>query len=89
MEHGYTDPSTSNDTKPICAHPPVESVTSLTTEQSNNLIVHLSHPEGIIPQQASTKVAGYDLYSVQECIIQPNCVTRVNTGIKIQLLHHT
>ena len=89
MEHGYTEPATANDKTSIVIRPPVKAVTSLTTSQSNNLIVNLSHPEAIIPKQASTKAAGYDLYSVEECTILPNCVARVNTGIKIQLPQYT
>ena len=89
MEHGYTEPGTANDKTSVCICPLVKAVTSLSTSQSNNLIVRLSHPEAIIPKQASTKAAGYDLYSVQDCTILPNCVAHVNTGIKIQLPHYT
>ena len=66
----------------------MKAVTSITSEQSNNLIVQLSHPDAIIPKQASTKAAGYDLYSIQTRTIKPNCEVRINTGIKIQLPMH-
>ena len=89
MRHGYTPPSNKDECKSVHHRPPVKSVAALTTDPSNNLIVHLTHKDAIIPKQASEKAAGYDLYSVQDCIIQPNCVARINTGIKIQLPPHT
>ena len=86
MKHGYScSHSQIENNEPQCHRPPVKSVTSLTSEQSHNLLVQLSHPDAIIPKQASTKAAGYDLYSVQAATIKPNCVERINTGIRVQL----
>ena len=86
MKHGMASSETKK-TTPI--RPPVKSVTSFTSEQCNNLIVSLSHPDAIIPKQATSKAAGYDLYSVDTTVIQPGCIERINTGIKVQLPLHT
>ena len=89
IQHGYTPPSNLNECISTHPRPPVKSVAALTTDTSRNLIVQVSHKDAIIPKQASEKAAGYDLYSVQYSIIQPNCVARINTGIRIQLSPHT
>ena len=89
MKHGYNNQSQSDEHKSVNSRPPVKSVTSFTSEPSNNLVVQLSHPDAIVPKQASTKAAGYDLYSVQTTTIQPNCVARINTGVRIQLPPYT
>ena len=73
----------------MTTRPPVKALTSLTTYQSHNLIVELAHPEAIIPKQASTKVAGYDPYSVQTSTVKSNCILRINIGLKLQLPMNT
>ena len=55
--------------------PPIKSVASLTVDTSSNLIVSLSHPDAIIPKQATDKAAGYDIYSVDTTIIQSGRMT--------------
>ena len=64
-------------------------VTSLTADILNNFIVLLSHPDAIILKQATTKAAGYDLYSVDTVTLQSGCIEHMHTGIKIQLPRHT
>ena len=42
------------------------------------------HPDVIVPKQGSAKAAGFDLYSINDCIIPPSHVTVVDTGIAAQ-----
>lgn len=84
MEHGFS-PQQMSEGVLINPRPPVKSVSNMTSVHSNNLLVQLTHPDAIIPKQASTKAAGYDLYSVQQTTIKPNCIARINTGVRLQL----
>ena len=47
------------------------------------------HQDAIVPQQASTKAAGFDLYSINDCIIPPSHVAVVDTGIAAQFPNNT
>ena len=89
MNMGLHNPTENIKCKSVNIRPPVKSVTNITSAQSANLIIQLAHPDAIIPKQASTKAAGYDLYSVQTTTIKPQCIARINTGIKIQLPMNT
>ena len=42
------------------------------------------HPDAIVPKQGSAKAAGFDLYSIDNCIIPPSHVAVVDTGIAAQ-----
>ena len=89
IQQGMPSSLPQNDSKPISFRPPVKSITSFTVEPSNNLLVSLAHPEAIIPKQATTKAAGYDLYSVDTAIIQPGCMTQFHTGVHLQFPRNT
>ena len=89
LQQGMPSSLPQEDCKPISIRPPVKSVTALTVETSNNLLVSLTHPEAIIPKQATTKAAGYDLYSVDTAIIPPNCINRFHTGVHLQFPRNT
>ena len=47
------------------------------------------HPKAIVPKQGSDKAAGYDLYSITDCIIPPNSVSIIDTGIAAQFPSNT
>ena len=49
------------------------------------LKVVLTDPHATIPTKASTKAAGYDLYSPKAYRIPPSSLGIINTGIKLQL----
>ena len=42
------------------------------------------HPLAIIPTVATAGSAGFDLYSVVNCIVAPGGVQTINTGIRMQ-----
>lgn len=43
------------------------------------------HPDAIIPTRGSEFAVGYDLYSCETVIIQPNEVTSIPTGISVEI----
>ena len=47
------------------------------------------HPDAVEPKQGSTQAAGFDLYSVDECIIPAGHVAVVDTGISAQFPTNT
>ena len=47
------------------------------------------HPQAIVPKQGSDKAAGYDLYSISECVIPPNKVSIIDTGIAAKFPENT
>lgn len=53
------------------------------------LIIERIHPNAIIPNKAHKEDAGFDLYSVEDCVLQPGDFKSINTGIKIQLPKNT
>ena len=47
------------------------------------------HPQAIVPKQGSEKSAGYDLYSITDCVIPPNSVSIIDTGISAKFPPNT
>ncbi len=47
------------------------------------LEVRLTHPDAKLPFKSRDTDAGYDIYSVQEAYLEPNCATAIKTGIHI------
>ena len=89
LQHGMPSSLAHDECKPTSIRPPIKSVASLTAETSNNLLVSLSHPNAIIPKQASEKAAGYDLYSVETVTIPAGCIQRIHTGVHLQFPRNT
>ena len=46
-------------------------------------------PEAVIPTYAHPGDAGLDLYSVENCVVEPHCARLVRTGIAIELPANT
>ena len=59
------------------------------SSQNPTLQIVKTHPKAIIPKQGSTKSAGYDLYSITNCVIPPNTVSIIDTGISAKFPPHT
>ena len=89
LQLGMPSSLPNDECKSILIRPPIKSVSCLTAEASNNLLVSLSHPNAIIPKQATEKAAGYDLYSVENVTIPSGCIQRINTGVNLQLPRNT
>ena len=47
------------------------------------------HPKAIIPRQGLAKAAGYDLHSITDCVIPPNSVSIIDTGIAAKFPNNT
>lgn len=50
-----------------------------------NVDVKLLYSEAIVPTKAHNTDAGFDLYSIEECVIPPKQRKTVSTGISIQM----
>lgn len=53
------------------------------------LIIERVHENAIIPNKAHEEDAGFDLYSVEDCVLQPGDFRSIDTGIRIQLPKNT
>jgi dUTP pyrophosphatase len=49
----------------------------------NTLQVKLAHPNARVPTRMTEGAAGYDLYSVENVVIPPRGIGKVNTGVCI------
>ena len=54
---------------------------STSTRSPSDLHITRRHPDAIVPQKGSDGAAGYDLYSVDDCVIPPHNVGVIDTGI--------
>lgn len=54
-----------------------------------NLIVEKVNDKAIIPNKAHKEDAGFDLYSVEDYVLQPGEYKSIDTGIRIQLPRNT
>ena len=61
----------------------------ISTDELPTLQIVRRHPQAIVPKQGSDKAAGYDLYSISECIIPPNKVSIIDTGIAAKFPENT
>ena len=60
-----------------------------TVSDTPTLQIVKRHPHAIIPKQGSEQSAGYDLYSITDCIIPPNNVSIIDTGIAAKFPFNT
>lgn len=52
---------------------------------TSTLQVQLAHPDARVPKRMSNGAAGYDLCSVEDVVIAPRGIGKVNTGICIRV----
>lgn len=47
------------------------------------------HPDAKIPERNNSDDAGLDLFALEDCLITPGKVTKIRTGIAIQVCHES
>lgn len=57
----------------------------LTPSEPINVKIKRLHPDAVIPTQAHANDAGFDLYAVEDTVIEPGETVLIKTGIAVQL----
>lgn len=75
---------------PICmsSDPNLYSVNVDSNLMTNEVGILLQHPRAIVPTKANNTDAGWDLYSIEDCVIPPKQRKTINTGVVLQIPEH-
>jgi deoxyuridine 5'-triphosphate nucleotidohydrolase len=75
---------------PICmsSDPNLYSINVNSNILENEIGVLLQHPNAKLPTKVNHTDAGWDLYSIENCVIPPKQRKTVNTGISLEMPDH-